>query len=249
MNDWNIVLFLTKEEIKRILAYKKNIVYIIFFIAFEIIVPLLSLQQIVQEYVSQQISPSPTLFQLYTKLFAYAYVVSLGIFIAHGVSLDNFISDKQEKAIEIMLTTPLSLGKILLIKTFALFILSYLSMVFAFISFVVISNLFLVGYFIHAPETPIWIVLFIVYPFTCFSAIALMGICLLIAHRATAVNFIAFIVAFLLMVLPSFFTTNFLMASTSKLTLMYVKITILLVIVVLICKKLLLKKEKVVLSI
>ena len=244
MISWEIIS-LTREEIGRILAYKKNVVYIIFFIAFETMVPIFALQQMMQEY----IYPSPTLFQLYTKLFAYAYALSLGIFIAYGVSMDNFISDKQRKSIETMLTTPLSLGKLLLTKTLAIFLLSYFSMIFAFILFLVISNLLLVGYFVYVPELSIWATLFAVYPLTCFSAIALMGIGLLIARRPTAVNFTAFTIAFLLMVLPSFFTIDFIMTSADSLTLIYAEITVLLTITALICKKLLLKKEKVTLSI
>jgi len=242
--SWEIIS-LAKEEIGRILAYKKNVVYIIFFIAFETMVPIFALQQMMQEY----IYPSPTLFQLYTKLFAYAYALSLGIFIAYGVSMDNFISDKQRKAIETMLTTPLSLGKLLLTKTLAIFLLSYFSMIFAFILFLVISNLLLVGYFVYVPELSIWATLFAVYPLTCFSAIALMGIGLLIARRPTAVNFTTFIIAFILTVLPSFFTIDFIKTSADSLTLIYAEITVLLAITALICKKLLLKKEKVTLSI
>lgn len=248
MTDWGSISSLTREEIKRILAYKKNIAYIIFFIAFEIIAPLLALQQTVQEYISQQILPPPTLFQSYTKFFAYAYVISLGIFIAYGVSIDNFISDKRDKVIETMLAAPLPLGRMLLVKTLAIFILSYFSMVFAFIFFVVISNFLFIGHLIYVPEVQIWIALFAIYPFTCFSAIALIGIGLLTIRRATIVNLIAFAVAFLLMVLPSLFTTDFLKASTSTLTLTYMEATIFLAIVTSICKRLLLKKERVVLS-
>ena len=244
MVSWEIIS-LAKEEIGRILAYKKNVVYIIFFIAFETMVPIFALQQMMQEY----IYPSPTLFQLYTKLFAYAYALSLGIFIAYGVSMDNFISDKQRKSIETMLTTPLSLGKLLLTKTLAIFLLSYFSMIFAFILFLVISNLLLVGYFVYVPELSIWATLFAVYLLTCFSAIALMGIGLLIARRPTAVNFTTFIIAFILTVLPSFFTIDFIKTSADSLTLIYAEITVLLAITALICKKLLLKKEKVTLSI
>lgn len=199
--------------------------------------------------VQEQVFPKTWLLQLFTKMFTYSYTVSLGIFIAYGLSIDNFVSDKQNKTLETILATPLSLESLWLAKSLALFLLSYFSMIVVFISYILSANLLIAGSFVYIPEIFIWVSLLAVFPFTCISAICLVGIGILVSRKVAAVNFITFTIAFLLMFIPSFFRSEFVEISTDLLTLIYAGITAILFIIVFICRKVLLQKEKVVLSI
>jgi hypothetical protein len=243
--NWKLTFSIIEEEIRRLLGYKKNIVFIIAFVAFEVVFTIFTMQQMIKE----QVFLAAWLLQLFTKTFTYSYIISLGIFIAYGLSIDNFTSDKQNKALETILATPLSLENLWLAKSLALFLVSYFSMVVVFISFIISGNLIIAGSLIYIPEISIWVSLLLVFPFTCFSAIGLMGIGILISRKIVAVNFTTFIIAFLLMFIPSFLRSEFLEISASLLTITYAGITAILLIIVLVCKKILLQKERVVLNI
>lgn len=102
MVDWELLFSITEEEIKRLLSYKRNFIYILACIVIYLAVSI----NILRESVQEQVFPVTFLLQLFTKIFAYSYAVSLGILIAYGLSIDSFTSDKQNKALETILTTP-----------------------------------------------------------------------------------------------------------------------------------------------
>lgn len=239
MVDWKLVFSITEEEIKRLLSYRRNFIYILACIAMYLI----SIN-ILRELVQEQIFPMIVLLQLFTKMFTYSYAVSLGILVAYGLSIDSFASDKQNKALETILTTPLSLGSLWLAKSLALFILSYPSTIIVFISYVLSANLLIASSFVYMPETPIWISLLAIFPFTCLSIIGLIGIGILVSRRVTAVNFITFLSAFLLMFIPSFLKLGFMGMSADLFASAYAGITAILLITVFICKNSYYKKKK-----
>ena len=239
-----IIISIMKEEIRRIISYKKNVVYIVVFLAFASIGPLLFLQPLFQE----QAIPAEVTLNLVTKLFTYSYAISLALFITYGLSMDSFISDKQNKALETTLTTQLSINRLWLAKSLALFMISYISIIVLMVCFLICSNLMDPGSIVYVPEPLIWATLLGIFPITCFSAISLTGIGMLISRKFVAVNFIMFITAFLLLFIPSFFMTDFLNISTVHLALIYSGISAVLLSTTLISKRIFLQKERVILN-
>lgn len=241
------IIVLACEELKRIMSYNRNVAVMLAFFLFVSFVPIFVLKQGIQELPTGVASPAQMLRE-FTRLFFFTYSVSLVIFLIHAISMDIFISDKKEGALVFLLTTPIGLKNLWLAKSLALFILGYSTTLLSTLVFVICANLILLGKVTCLPDSIMVFYLFSVLPVLIFSTTTLAGLGQIIARRFSAINFFLFLIAFVVMGIPSFLVNRLTVVNTSVFFWIYSGVTVFVVITVVIAQKIFLNKERVVLS-
>jgi hypothetical protein len=239
---------LVTEELKRIISNTRNVAVIFAFVVFVSLMPAILLAISLPEIsIGGQVTIDKVV-QAFIQVYFFTYTVSIAIFIVFTLSMDIFISDKKEKALEVLLAGPLSLRTLWLAKSTALFIISYSASVAATGFFIISVNLFLGRGFIYLPDILMWLYGTTVLPIIIFLIISLAGIGQMALKKFSAVNFFLFLVAFLVMGIPSFLISRLALLNTSAFFWMYVGIAIVLLLLAVWMQRMLLDKERVILS-
>lgn len=238
---------IVQEELVRILEHKKNLLLIVLFLLYILVVPFILISLFDRQVILEHNIRFLDLFQMFSNIYYYIYLVSLPIFLVYGLSLDTFISAKKEKAIEALLCTPISLEDLLYGKVLALLIISYGSALFSALIFTITGSIFFLGQ-VFLPQWPVWLYFFLILPAMLFGIICLAAIGQLIAKRFTGVNFVFFLIAFVFMFIPSFFLNRFIFFNAQLFLYFYGFLAILLLICQRVVVKKLLTKESIILS-
>lgn len=242
------IFIIASEELKRIWCYKRNVAIIVAFMMFIIVVPVVVLNAALQEVPASSPISRFELLKAFVKIFLFSYSIALAAFLVHGISMDVFISDKKEKALEVLLSGPVSLRGLWLGKTLSLFLVSYPCALFATIAFIISGNYVVTGSISYLPDYAMWAYLFTILPLLCFFIIGITGIGQLVARRFTGVNFMLFLVAFIVMFIPSFIMQKFATVNTGKFIFLYTLITVIIGVATLLFERIMLTKERIVLS-
>lgn len=233
------------EELKRIISYYKNVVITILFLGFFVVVPVVLFNRIIEELAVKDVVPIAGLVEGLYKFYVFSYLFSCAMFIIYTISMDTFISDKKEKALDVVLSTPMSLSDLWIGKTAALFTISYgASLVAAFGFAAVLSSI----HGIWPGDWATFVYLFLVFPILTFSLIALGGVGQLISKRFTGVNSLLFFIAFFIIFVSSFLVERLLELNSTLLLAAYLGLALLLILVNYISYKTFFNKEKVVLT-
>lgn len=236
------------EEIKRILSYNRSIAVLIVFFIFMVFVPTIILKVNLNEVPKGVDLSQVDMFKVFIKIYFFTYTVSLAVFLVHSMSMDTFITDKKERALEALLCSPLSVKEIWMSKVLALFLISYPIALLATMVFVVGSNLMIVGKIYYLPDGLMWIYLFTILPMLTFSVTGISGIWQMVSKRFSAVNFLLFLIAFIIMWVPPFLVSRIDNFNTSTFMWIYSFITLLIIVILIISVRLFLDKERIVLN-
>jgi ABC-type transport system involved in multi-copper enzyme maturation permease subunit len=239
---------LVKEELKRVVNNIRNVVAIFAFILFVSLFPVIMFVTNLSEIPVERNITIDTLVYAFIRVYFFTYTVSLAVFTVFTVSMDIFISDKKEKALDVLLALPVSLRTIWLAKSITLFIISYLASVIATCIFIISINLFLMRGFIYLPDILMWLYEVTVLPIIIFLIISLTSILQLALKRYTVVNFSLFLVAFIVTGVPSFLISRLSQLNTSTYFWIYVGIAIILAMLNALIQRVLLDKERIILS-
>jgi len=239
---------LVKEELKRVVNNIRNVVAIFAFILFVSLFPVIMFVTNLSEIPIEGKIIIDTVVYAFIRVYFFTYTVSLAVFTVFTVSMDIFISDKKEKALDVLLALPVSLRTIWLAKSITLFIISYLASVIATGIFIISINLFLMRGFIYLPDILMWLYVVTVLPIIIFLIISLTSILQLALKRYTVVNLSLFLVAFIVTGVPSFLISRLSQLNTSTYFWIYVGIAIILAMLNALIQRILLDKERIILS-
>jgi len=236
------------EETKRALSNKRNLAVIFGFIIFASLVPAVILSATLKEIPKNIPISKDELIISFIKLYFFTYSISLALFIIHAISMDIFVSDKKERALEVLLTYPISVRTLWLAKSLALFTISYPSAVITSGLFIISANILIAKGWRYFPDVLMLVYAVTLLPILIFLVIALAGVWQLIARRFSAVNFILFLIAFIVMGVPSFLVSRLSVIHTTTFVGIYLIISIVLALIIFFVERLFLTKERVVLS-
>jgi len=239
----NLSKVIALNEVKRV-CYKKNLGMMIGFPVFFLIFSLYALNAVLGELPF----PKTVIVESFLKFFLFIYSISLGLFIAYAFSMDVYIADKKDKALETLCSSPLSIRDIWMGKTLAMISLGYPAALVTSILFWIVANFMVFGTIAIFPEPIMWLHLFALVPVALFSMVGLGGIGQLISKRYAGASLIFFFIAFSMVWVPSMFPKEIAMISPTTLFLYFAAATIVLISALYIGVKLLLNKEKIVLS-
>ena len=139
-----------------------------------------------------------------TNVYGFIYILVIALFPLMMLNLDTFITDKQQKAMETLLTTPLKLKDILLGKSIALFVFTYPFTLLSFLIFLLFIDLFLI-HEIYLPHVLVWVFCFTLVPLITFLTSVISGMGVLIMKRYVTISGFMGMVCFLIFIIPSFF--------------------------------------------
>jgi len=233
------------EEFKRIVGYSKNVVITILFLIFFTAVPAFMFYKIIEEIAAEQLIPIDQLVNGLFKFYLFTFLLSCAMFVIYTVSMDTFISDKKERALDVVLSTPISLSDLWIGKTTALFILSYGTCVLSALGFgYILYHL----YDVWPGDWTAWTFLFSIFPILNFSLIALGGIGQLVSKRFVGINTTLFFIAFAMMFVSSFLVEKLMNVNAVYLLCVFLLLTLAIVLGNYISFKTYFSKEKIILS-
>jgi len=239
---------LVLEELKRSLSNTRNLAVIIAFVIFVSVVPPIILATALPEIPVGGPVTKEMLVNAFIRIYFFTYTISLAVFIIHAISMDVFITDKKEKALDVLLTGPVSIRTLWLAKSASLFVISYPAALSASALFIVSTNLILQEGFKYLPDLLMWVYAITILPSIIFLVIALAGILQMVLKRFSAVNFFLFLIAFIVMGVPSLLISRLAEFDARALFGLYAAITLIMALATAWLQKALLDKERIVLS-
>lgn len=191
-----------KEEMRRLTDYNKNIgVTLIMSIG----VPLFYVG-FIASFMKKGTFPvdARLMVEGMTNIYGFIYIFVIALFPLMMLNLDTFITDKQQKAMETLLTTPLKLKDILLGKSIALFVFTYPFVLLSLLVFLLFIDLFLM-HEVYLPNALIWVFCFTLVPLITFLTSVISGMGVLIMKRYVTISGFMSLVCFLIFMVPSIF--------------------------------------------
>lgn len=233
------------EETKRIVSYARNMTVIVLFILFFTVAPVFMFDEIINELSKILSVELEYIINSLFKFFVFSFLLSCSLFVIFTISMDTFVSDKKERALDSVLAAPVSLNDVWLGKSAALFIISYLTSIISTLGF----SLTLYILYGHWPKDILsWVYLFTIFPVLTFSLISLAGIAQLISKRFVGISTGIFYISFIFMFLSSFLVNQLLTIKPLYLFGIYTSVAILLIFFNWIARKKIFTKEKIILS-
>ena len=238
-------IIIAQEELKRIVSYNKNIVITFLFLLFFTFVPAFMFNKIINELALELLIPINQLVNGLYKFYIFTFLFSCAMFIIYTVSMDTFLSNKKEKALDAVLSTPIFLSDLWIGKSLALFALSYTTCVIAALGFALILYVLFEAW---PRDWATWVYLFSIFPVMNVSLIALGGIGQLVSKRFVGVNMTLFFIGFTVMFICSFLVERLLRVNSVLLLAIFAAITMLFVLANYVSYKTYFTKEKIILS-
>lgn len=234
------VIFL--NELRRV-SYRSNIGRVAAFPALLLILSLYILNPMVGEFPFSKTMIVDGLL----KVFIFVYSMALGLFIAYVMSMDVYMADKKNKALETLCTSPVSIRQIWAGKTAALIFLAYPAALITSILFWFFANLMVFGTVSSFLEPVMLLHLFVLLPTILFIMIGLGGIGQLISKRYSGANAIFFFIAFGMMWAGSLFMNKIATIPSTTLFFYFVIVAAILLSILHVGRKKL-SKEKIILT-
>lgn len=238
-------IYIAIEEIKRIISYARNLTVIILFILFFTFAPTFMFDEVIKEVTQTLHIAIEFMIDGIFKFYIFSFLLSCSMFIIFTISMDTFVSDKKERALDSILATPVSLNDVWLGKTAALFMVSYLTSLISTIGFC-ITLYILYGYW--PKDVVSWVFLFTIFPVMAFALIALAGMGQLISKRFVGISTGIFYIGFILMFVSSFLVKDLIAIKPLYLLGIYTAIAIVFVLLNYVLSKKTFTKEKIILS-
>lgn len=238
-------LIIAQEEFKRIISYNKNIVITFLFLLFFTFVPAFMFNKIIEELSLELLIPTDKLVNDLYKFYIFTFLLSCAMLVIYTVSMDTFLSDKKERALDALLSTPISLSDLWIGKSLALFALSYITCVLAALGFALILFVLFQSW---PSDWATWIYLFTIFPIMSISLIALGGIGQLVSKRFVGVNMTLFFIGFTVMFISSFLVERLLTVNSLLLLGIFAAISLLIVLANYYSCKTYFTKERIILS-
>lgn len=236
------------EELKRVLNYNRNIAVIVGFFVFMSFIPAVILKESMKHMPAGVNLTQAEMLKAFIRMYFFTYTVSLAVFLVQSISMDVFIADKKEKALDVLLAGPISIRELLMAKTLALFSIVYPIALLATLIFIIAANLFVAGRISYLPDYLMWIYLFTVLPVLSLSVTGISGAWQMVSKRFSAANFFLFLIAFIVMGIPSFLVSRMANVDTVAFMWIYGPITLSLVVILMLVMRFFLNKERIVLN-